>query len=43
MAQGGGATGTAVFVIPVDERDLVQVSVTQTIRTPIILFEGAPP
>ena len=43
VAPGSISTGTVVFVVPVDQRDLVQVAVTQTTGTPIILFEGSAP
>jgi hypothetical protein len=43
VAPGGSSTGTVVFVVPKDQRNLVQVAVTQTTDTPIILFEGSAP
>jgi hypothetical protein len=43
VAPGASSTGTVVFVVPKDQRNLVQVAVTQTTDTPIILFEGSAP
>jgi hypothetical protein len=43
VAPGDSTTGTVVFVVPVDQRDLVQVVVTQTAGAPIIVFEGSAP
>ena len=43
VAPGDSSTGIFVFVVPVDQRDVVQVAVTQTTGTPIILFEGSAP
>jgi hypothetical protein len=42
VAPGDSATAIVVFVVPLDQRDIVQVAVTQTTGTPIILFEGSP-
>lgn len=43
VAPGDSTTGIVVFVVPVDQRDLVQVVVTQTTATPIVVFEGSAP
>jgi hypothetical protein len=43
VAPDDSTTGTVVFVVPADQRDLVQIVVTQTTGAPIIVFEGSAP
>ena len=43
VAPGASTTGTVVFIVPLDQRDVVQVAVTQTTGTPIVVFEGTAP
>ena len=43
VAPGDSSTGIFVFAVPIDQRDAVQVAVTQTTGTPIVLFEGSAP
>jgi hypothetical protein len=43
IAPGESSTSTVVYGVPVDQRSIVQVAVTQTTGTPIVVFEGSAP
>ncbi len=43
IAPGDSSTSTVVYVVPLDQRSVVQIAVTQTTGTPIVVFEGAAP
>ena len=43
VAPGESSTAVVVFLVPLDQRELVQVAVTETTGTPIIVFEGSAP
>lgn len=40
VAPGASSSAVVVFVVPTDQRTAVQVAVTQTTGSPIVLFEG---
>lgn len=42
VAAGRAGSGTAVFSVPADQRDLVAVEVTLTASQPLVVFEGRP-
>jgi hypothetical protein len=43
LASGGEATGTYVFGVPADQREVIQISVFYDVAAPIVVFEGPGP
>ena len=43
LESGGEATGTYVFGVPADQREVIQISVFYDVTAPIVVFEGPGP